>query len=84
MHDKDKQGFGAVAGKEGEGIEGGMVWYGMRGSRGSRGRAKKRLELAVSVSWDTCAASATGKKLGKTTNSDPSPAQAVLRKQTMC
>ena len=31
MHDKDKQGFGAVAGKEGEGIEGGMVWYGMRG-----------------------------------------------------
>ena len=57
MHDKDKQGFGAVAGKEGG---------------GSRGRAKKRLELAVSVSWDTCAASATGKKLGKTTNSNPS------------
>ena len=61
-----------------------MVWYGEGG--GSRGRAKKRLELAVSVSWDTCAASATGKKLGKTTQTPayPSPAQAVLRKQTMC
>ena len=45
-------------------------WLARRG--GNRGRAKKRLELAVSVSWDTCAASATGKKLGKTTNSNPS------------
>ena len=43
MHDKDKQGFGAVAGKG----------RGRRGEEGRRG-AKKRLELAVNVSWDTC------------------------------
>ena len=49
-----------------------MVWYGMVWG-GNRGRAKKRLELAVSVSWDTCAASATGKKLGKTTQTLPCP-----------
>ena len=40
MHDKDKQGFGTVGGG------GGVV--------GREGGAKKRLELAVSVSWDTC------------------------------
>ena len=48
---------------------------------GNRGRAKKRLELAVSVSWDTCAASATGKKLGKTTQTPPLPRQSSGNKQ---